>query len=137
MRAMCPTRSGSERALESPRRHRRRSSTREQLVSAAETLVRIRRRHARDPARAVAAWKGLVDARWSLVDWFDSDGSSYLLAHRNDGPLAPLELLTERERQVVALAALGLANKMIAYELGIATSRDASPNDRESVVRAR
>jgi DNA-binding CsgD family transcriptional regulator len=33
-----------------------------------------------------------------------------------------VELLSARERQVVALAALGQPNKMIAYELGIATS---------------
>lgn len=98
------------------------TTARKQLVSAAETLVRIRRRRSEYGARSVEAWKGLVDARWSLLDWFDSDGTSYIVAHRNDPSLAPLALLTERERQVVDLAALGLGNKMIAYELGIATS---------------
>ncbi len=93
------------------------------LRAAAAGLVRARGAHRwSTPERAVAAWKGLVDARWSLVDHFERDGSHYVVAHRNDPMMAPIALLTERERQVVALAALGLANKVIAYELGIATS---------------
>lgn len=75
-----------------------------------------------DPEKAVATWRALVDARWSLVDHFERGGSHYLVAHRNDCQPAPLALLTERERQIVALAAMGHANKAIAYDLGIATS---------------
>ncbi len=75
-----------------------------------------------DPDKALATWKALVDARWSLVDHFERGGSQYLVAHRNECQPAPLALLTERERQVVALAAMGHANKSIAYDLGIATS---------------
>jgi DNA-binding CsgD family transcriptional regulator len=76
----------------------------------------------RDPERAVAQWKALVAARWSLVDHFDHDGKRYVLAERNDTESAPLAMLTGRERQVVALAAMGHANKMIGYELGISVS---------------
>lgn len=80
------------------------------------------RRRREDPDRAVATWKALVDARWSLVDLFQEDGRQYLVAHRNDCHTAPVELLTQRERQVAALAAMGHSNKAIAYDLGIATS---------------
>lgn len=43
-------------------------------------------------------------------------------ARRNDPATAPLALLSQRERQVAALVAMGHANKVIGYELGIATS---------------
>jgi DNA-binding CsgD family transcriptional regulator len=76
----------------------------------------------RDPERAIEAWKVLVTARWSLVDHFERDGARYLLAQRNDPAPGPIGLLSKRERQVVALAALGHHDKMIAYELGITGS---------------
>ena len=74
----------------------------------------------RDPERAVAEWKGLIAARWTLVDHFESDGRRYLLARRNDVAARDrFEALTARERQALAFAALGHTNKMIAYEMGI------------------
>ena len=75
-----------------------------------------------NPDRAVATWRTLVDARWSLVDHFERDGSQYVVAHRNDCQTSPIARLTLREQQVVALAAMGYSNKEIAYDLGIATS---------------
>jgi len=64
-------------------------------------------------------WQGLVDARWTLVDRFESDGRRYVVARENEpnppGPAA----LTLRERQIVGYAALGHDNKVIAYDLGI------------------
>ena len=75
-----------------------------------------------DPSRAIATWRALVDARWSLVDHFERDGSQYVVAHRNDCQTSPIARLTLREQQVVALAAMGYSNKAIAYDLGIATS---------------
>jgi DNA-binding CsgD family transcriptional regulator len=96
---------------------------RQALSAAAVRIERLRGvAGERDPARAVAQWRALVDARWSLVDHFERDGKRYLLAQRNDPAVAPFALLTTRERQVVALAALGHANKMIGYELGISVS---------------
>jgi DNA-binding CsgD family transcriptional regulator len=101
----------------------KRGEARQALQAAASKLRRLRGAHrSTTPERDVAAWKALVEARWSLVDHFEHDGNFYMVAHRNDAAAAPIRLLTERERQVVALAAMGLANKMIAYELGIATS---------------
>ena len=93
------------------------------LMEAAARIERLRGPvHRRDPHRAVARWKALVDARWSLVDYFEQDGKRYVLAERNDQDAAPFVLLTPRERQVVSLAAVGHANKMIGYELGISVS---------------
>lgn len=92
------------------------------LSAAAASLTRLKKRTRKDPERALAQWRALVDARWSLVDHFERDGKHFVLAERNDPALGPLELLSERELQVVALAAMGHANKMIAYELGIAVS---------------
>ena len=96
-------------------------AARAQIAEAAATLARIRRSR-RDPDRAVAQWKALVDARWSLVDHFERDGKHFVLAERNDPAIGAFSLLSERELQVVALASLGNSNKMIAYELGIAVS---------------
>lgn len=99
---------------------------REARAALAEAAARIERLRGpvdrRDPERAVARWRALVDGRWSLVDHFEQDGKHYILAERNDPEPAPFALLTARERQVVALAALGHANKMIGYELGISVS---------------
>jgi DNA-binding CsgD family transcriptional regulator len=98
-------------------------AAREALSAAARRLERLRgpvRR--RDPEQAARQWKALVDGRWSLVDQFESDGRRYLLAQSNEAPGAAVAFLSDRERQVVALAALGHANKMIAYELGVAVS---------------
>jgi len=74
----------------------------------------------RAPDAAVDGWKGLVAARWTLLDSFERDGKRYLLAQRNDPAVSWIETLTERERQVVAYASLGRWNKLIAYDLGIA-----------------
>jgi DNA-binding CsgD family transcriptional regulator len=75
-----------------------------------------------DSDRAVLDWKVLVEHRWSLLDHFDRDGKRYLLACRNSPAALASSLLTPREREVVLLAARGHANKLIGYELGIATS---------------
>ena len=93
------------------------------LAAAARHLERLRgpsRR--RDPEKAAREWRTLVRGEWSMVDYFDGDGRRYVLAQSNEPSLAPIDLLSQRERQVVALAAIGHANKMIGYELGIAVS---------------
>lgn len=74
------------------------------------------------PGDAIETWTVLVRAQWTLVDQFESDGRRFVLAYQNAarsrGPLA----FTPREREVVALATLGHAPKLIAYELGLAPS---------------
>lgn len=74
------------------------------------------------PDQAVDEWKGLIAARWTLVDVCEDDGRRYLVARENAprsrGPVA----LSEREKQVIALASMGHHNKLIAYNLGISHS---------------
>jgi DNA-binding CsgD family transcriptional regulator len=69
--------------------------------------------------RAVDGWPVLVDRRWTLLDGFESGGSRYVIARRNDAPAKGPAALTRRERQVLACVALGHENKMVAYTLGI------------------
>jgi DNA-binding NarL/FixJ family response regulator len=98
-------------------------SASESLGRAVKSLDRARgalRR--RDPEEAVAIWRAMVAGRWSLLDHFDSDGRRFVLAHRNDPHVPDARGLTLRERQVVAYAALGHSNKVIAYELGLSSS---------------
>jgi DNA-binding CsgD family transcriptional regulator len=94
------------------------------LAHAASRIDRARGKLRRvDPEAAVEEWRALVAGRWSLIDHFDSDGRRYLIARRNEQqPRLAKRRLSGRERQVAALAVLGHSNKLIGYELGLATS---------------
>ncbi len=83
--------------------------------------ARGRLRH-HDGERALALWEGLVDGRWSLVDFFDSDGRRFLVARQNDPRVQDPRSLTARERQIVHYVALGHTTKVVAYDLGLAES---------------
>jgi DNA-binding CsgD family transcriptional regulator len=101
----------------------RTARARDGLVRAVKAIDRARGRQRRtDPDGALLAWKGLVGARWSLVDEFESDGKRYLVARENEPHAMPLAALSKRERQVVGYVVLGHTTKLIAYELGIADS---------------
>ncbi|MDP9150721.1 MAG: LuxR C-terminal-related transcriptional regulator [Myxococcota bacterium] len=76
----------------------------------------------RDPAEAIEEWRGLIAARWTLLEVSESDGRTYLVARQNEPRTCGPAALTEREQQVAALAALGHGNKLIAYNLGISHS---------------
>jgi DNA-binding CsgD family transcriptional regulator len=100
-----------------------RSATRK-LRDAAVAVDRARgKMRDTDPERALAIWKALVRGRWSMVDWFDSDGRRFVLALPNAPQINDPRGLTERESQVVAYAVLGQTNKMIGYRLGLSKSR--------------
>jgi DNA-binding CsgD family transcriptional regulator len=92
------------------------------------TLAVRLREHARASAktdttgRIVRTLNGLVEARWTVVDQYKSDGKRYVLACENALRPSGPPRLSQREQEVVALAALGLTNKVIAYELGLAFS---------------
>lgn len=58
-----------------------------------------------------------------MVDWFDTDRRRFVLAIPNAPGSTDPRGLTERENQVVTYAVLGHSNKMIAYRLGLSTSR--------------
>jgi DNA-binding CsgD family transcriptional regulator len=81
---------------------------------------------AMDDARAsrgdLEDWTPMTEARWTLVDQFDTNGQRYVVARRSEFDLPALDALSVREHQVLGFAALGHANKLIAYELGITPS---------------
>jgi DNA-binding CsgD family transcriptional regulator len=76
-----------------------------------------------NPHKALEIWKALVRGRWSMVDWFDTDGRRFVLAVPNRPDIADPRGLTEREMQVVTYAIFGHSNKFIAYQLGISKAR--------------
>lgn len=96
-----------------------RSADARERLRAAVVAFEKARRASTDPDEALALWEALVDGRWSLLDCFDHDGRRYWVAHRNDPDVPEISPLSEREQQVAAYAALGLPNKLIAYELGL------------------
>lgn len=93
------------------------------LREAARQVDRARGQMRRsDPETALEIWKGLVEGRWSLVDWFDSDGRRFVVARPNAPDVGDPRGLTTRERQVATFAALGESSKLISYRLGLAKS---------------
>lgn len=98
--------------------------------AARETLREMVRRidHARTQARrshpdeALAAWEGLVQGRWSIVDYIDTDRRRFVVAIKNDPQCPDPRGLTLRERQVADFIGLGHSNKEISYTLGISPS---------------
>jgi DNA-binding CsgD family transcriptional regulator len=100
-------------------RDARDAETREALRNAARRIDRARMRASEgSPDDALALWRALVDGRWTLVEWFDTDGRRLFVARRNDPASQAHRALTELERKVVALLALGHSQKLCAYELG-------------------
>ncbi|HEX8950720.1 MAG TPA: hypothetical protein VF945_02690, partial [Polyangia bacterium] len=105
---------GGDGKLVHAERDAREPEARQLLRAAALQLDRARSvRGRRNEDAATDAWKGLVDARWTLIDHFDSDGKRFLVATRNDVALAEPKPLSARERQVLAFAALAHSNKEI------------------------
>jgi DNA-binding CsgD family transcriptional regulator len=90
------------------------------LGRAAKAMDRARGKLRRvDPRAAAALWRTMVQEEWSLVDWYDHDGKRFLLAQENRITARSADALTPRETQVVACAAMGHSNKLIAYDLGL------------------
>jgi DNA-binding NarL/FixJ family response regulator len=98
------------------------AGARAELTSAVRRRERALGPRAGDAERSVRSLKGLVDARWTLVDQYESGGRRYVLARENAPKPLGAPRLSSRERQVVAMATLGRSNKLIAYELGLAFS---------------
>jgi DNA-binding CsgD family transcriptional regulator len=95
--------------------------SRRSRLALTEALRRVdaARSRAISPARAVELWQGLVDGKWSVAEHFERDGRRYYLAVRNEPALAAVHALSPRERQVIAYAARGQSDKLIAYTLGL------------------
>ena len=66
--------------------------------------------------------KGRGGARWTVVDRFERDGKRYVVAQQSVDESAPAADLAPRERAVLAAAAAGQHDKLIAYDLGLADS---------------
>lgn len=71
-------------------------------------------------------WNGIIDGRWSLFDHIDTDGRRYVVLVETGEPTPSERQLSSRESEVCLLAAEGLANKEIAYELGVSLSSVAT-----------
>ena len=71
------------------------------------------------PEGALEVWQGLIDGRWSLLDYLDTDGKALVLAVRNEPARSVPLRMTDGQRAAVALASLGYGNKQIAYALGL------------------
>lgn len=94
------------------------------LREASRAVDRARGKLRQDnPPEALETWKALVSGRWSMVDWFDTDGRRFVLAIPNPPEVRDPRGLTEQERQVVTYVLLGETNKLIAYRLGLSTPR--------------
>ena len=101
----------------------REKEAREALRDSVQLLEHARTRLRKEnPDAAVSAWRGLVEARWSLLDQFEAGGKRYIVARANEAASQTVGQLSAREQQVVAFVALGHANKVIAYELGLSPS---------------
>jgi DNA-binding CsgD family transcriptional regulator len=110
------------------------AEARDHLEAAVRRLEKARGALRRsDPEAALALWRDLVDGRWSVVDHVEADGRRWVLARRNAPGDGDPKALTRRERDVAAGAALGRANKLIAYQLGVAPSTVSDP--LESALR--
>ncbi len=98
------------------------AAARSALTESVKRMDRARGRLRRtDPDEASSLWRAMVSGEWSLVDWFDHDGKRFLLAHENAVSPKRTRQLSPREHQVVACAAMGHSNKLIAYDLGLST----------------
>ncbi len=98
------------------------SAARGRLIEAAQAIYAARAEQQQGARAALDRWHPLVDARWTLVETFEEQGRRYLVARENQARTSAPDVLTSRERQVVAQASLGFTNKEIAYGLGISHS---------------
>jgi DNA-binding CsgD family transcriptional regulator len=100
-----------------------RTTALERLRGAAAGIEALRSRS--KAGRSVApldSWHPLTSARWTLVDSFQEGGRRYIVARENQATNHVFGALTDRERQVVVHAALGMSNKQIAYALGVSSA---------------
>lgn len=92
---------------------------RETLKRAARALDRALAQAPREPEACLSTWRALIDGRWTLAEHFESDGRRFWVALENTPREAHVRRLTPRERTVVGYLALGHAQKLVAYELGL------------------
>lgn len=90
------------------------------IREAVENIEKSRGRLRRtDPEEALSLWRGLVDGRWSIVDWVDTDSRRYLVAYANPRSARDPRALTPRELDVAEYLVQGRSKSEIAYALGL------------------
>lgn len=95
----------------------------EVLQSVIKRVDKVRTKTGRSDADlAMKSWEGLIQGRWSLVDYFDTDQRRYIVAVKNDPRYPDPRGLTLRERQIAEYMGHGLSTKQICYTLGISPS---------------
>lgn len=75
------------------------------------------------PERAAELWRALVSGHRSVVESVESHGTRYLLALHSARGAADPRQLTQRERDVLELAAAGHSNNAVSLELGLSPAR--------------
>jgi DNA-binding NarL/FixJ family response regulator len=73
--------------------------------------------------RALEVWEAVVDGSYSLVEWFDTDTRRFIVVRANPPGAYDPRGLTNQERDVAGHAALGEANKLIAFRMGVSPTR--------------
>jgi DNA-binding NarL/FixJ family response regulator len=96
-----------------------RANLREAVLKIERCLTRVGRQ---DPDVALENWRGLVNGRWSLIDYFDTDGKRFVVAIKNDPAHPDPRGLTQGERQIAEYIGMGYTTKEIAYALGISVA---------------
>ncbi|MEZ4263509.1 MAG: helix-turn-helix transcriptional regulator [Polyangiaceae bacterium] len=97
-------------------------SMREPLREYVRAVERARTTKAREePDAALATWRALLAGEYTLLDRFESDGRRFVVAIPNRPAVRDPRGLSPREAVVAAWAARGHSDKLIAYELGVAT----------------
>jgi DNA-binding CsgD family transcriptional regulator len=97
----------------------RETAARRALERAVRDVERARGSMRHQPLRALASWKGLVAARWTLLDHFDRGGRKYVVARENRPHATGPETLTHTERSALTYLSRGYSTKETAYALGI------------------
>jgi DNA-binding CsgD family transcriptional regulator len=98
---------------------------REVLRDSVRRLHRSRGRW-RDKPEENEARTPSIDARWTLVDQFESDGRHFVVAYAVDGDAAADTRLSPQERRVADFIVAGWSMKRIAYRLGLSAGAIAS-----------
>jgi len=92
------------------------------LTQAVRNVEKARSSLRQDADRALSLWRGLVSARWTLIDRFQSNGTRYVVARHNPSCSSGRVELTPAEQAVVAYTARNYSTKETAYALGISDS---------------